>query len=49
MNRTRNTLSGEAKIVLSTSRITPDVVLGLGESIQRLMAFGTKNLPVRSR
>lgn len=49
MNRTRNTLSGEAKIVLSTSRITPDVVLGLGESIQRWMAFGTKSLPVRSR
>ena len=49
MNRTRNTLSGEAKIVLSTSRIPPDVVLGLGESIQRWMAFGTKNLPVRSR
>jgi len=48
-NRRRNTLTAGAKIVLSTDVINDATGRSLAEAVQRWMAWGTKNLPMRSR
>ncbi len=48
-NKTRHMITGRSQIVLSTGDITSDVAIGLAEAVHRWMAFGTKNLPLRSR